>query len=228
MNNIFTLKQWIVAATKNLAPTAISSITKEITDHYQTSLEKYEACGISSVEAESLAVRDLGDPEKSANKFVQVYLTKKEELKIAEIMAIPHITKVISQIIAAFLVLLLYYPLFHIAFEIFNYNVKLSLNSIFHYLMIIIFVLSSICDFFIIKTLKNKLKILLFAKIKLFFIILLIFSTLIYAINSTMLWGFRVYVFSYLVVAIYAMSWIRNTYPILRKFASTPQRTPSI
>jgi hypothetical protein len=228
MNNMFTLEQWIVAATKNLTPTAIASITREITDHYQTSLEKYEARGISSIEAESLAVRDLGDPEKSANKFVQVYLTKKEELRITEMMAIPHITKVSCQIIMAFLVLLLYYPLFSTAFGIFNYNMKLSLNSIFYTLMVVIFILSSICDFFIIKMLKNKLKNLLFAKLKLFFIIFLVFSALIYAINSTMLWGFRFYVCYYLALAIYSTIWVRYTYPILRKFANTPQRAPSI
>jgi hypothetical protein len=76
------LEQWIVVATKNLTSTAIASIAKEITDHYQTSLEKYEARGISRVEAEGLAVRDLGDPEKSSSKFVQVYLTRDEEEKI--------------------------------------------------------------------------------------------------------------------------------------------------
>lgn len=76
MNIVFTLEQWIAVATINLTPTAISSITREITDHYQTSLEKYEARGISSFEAEGLAVRDLGNPEKSAKKFVQVYLTR--------------------------------------------------------------------------------------------------------------------------------------------------------
>ncbi len=70
------LEQWIVAATKNLTPTAISSITKEITDHYQTSLEKYETRGISSIEAESLAVRDLGLPKIAARGFEREYLTK--------------------------------------------------------------------------------------------------------------------------------------------------------
>ncbi len=76
ITNIFTLKQWIVAATKNLIPTAIASITKEITDHYQTSLEKYEARGISSIEAESLALQDLGLPKVAARGFEREYLTK--------------------------------------------------------------------------------------------------------------------------------------------------------
>jgi cation transport ATPase len=76
MNNIFTLKQWIVVATINLTPTAIASITKEITDHYQTSLEQYEVRGISRVEAESLAVRDLGLPKVAARGFEREYLTK--------------------------------------------------------------------------------------------------------------------------------------------------------
>ena len=37
------LEQWLSKATKNLAPQAVSSITKEITDHFQTSLESYES-----------------------------------------------------------------------------------------------------------------------------------------------------------------------------------------
>jgi VIT1/CCC1 family predicted Fe2+/Mn2+ transporter len=78
MNNIFTLEQWIAVATINLTPTAISSITREITDHYQTSLEKYEARGISSIEAEGLAVRDLGSPKVAARGFEREYLTKNQ------------------------------------------------------------------------------------------------------------------------------------------------------
>ena len=82
MNSIYTLEQWLSKATKNLAPDAISSIKKEITDHFQTSLERYERRGISRVEAESLVLRDLGDPDKSGKKFRKSYLTVLDQFVI--------------------------------------------------------------------------------------------------------------------------------------------------
>ncbi len=76
--SIFTLEQWLSKATKNLTLTAISSITKEITDHYQTSLEKYEARGISSTEAQQKSVFELGNPKMAARGFEREYLTKEQ------------------------------------------------------------------------------------------------------------------------------------------------------
>jgi uncharacterized membrane protein len=78
MNSVFSLGQWIKAATKNLAPEAILSITKEITDHYQTSLEHYQANGISSMEAQQKAVLELGNPKTAARAFEREYLTKEQ------------------------------------------------------------------------------------------------------------------------------------------------------
>jgi hypothetical protein len=78
MNNIFTLEQWILAATKNLSPEAISSITKEITDHVKTTLEYQKSIGLSQVEAEKLAVRKLGDPEVFLRNARKTYLTASE------------------------------------------------------------------------------------------------------------------------------------------------------
>ena len=77
-----TLEQWLSQATKNLAPQAVSSITKEITDHFQTSLESYERRGISRVDAEGLVLRDLGDPDKSGKKFRKSYLTVLDQFVI--------------------------------------------------------------------------------------------------------------------------------------------------
>ena len=74
MNSIYTLETWLSVATKNLAPDAISSITKEITDHVKTTLEQQTNAGLSQLEAEKVAVQLLGDPKKSAIKFRKIHL----------------------------------------------------------------------------------------------------------------------------------------------------------
>jgi hypothetical protein len=226
MNSIFTLKQWIVAATKNLTSTAISSITKEITDHYQTSLEKYEARGISSIEAESLAVRDLGDPEKSASKFVQVYLTKDENEKIKKIENRVYGIKAIFGVFLYGSVNIV--PSLMFFDGIFNYfEFKFLILPMYFFLTYSVVILIHIFDFIIGKNLNDKKFTYLVTKVKLFTIIssfVLIFICFILNLPNA---KFGSYVplafFSFI-----ATDWMKNTYPILRKYSKEPQRTPSI
>lgn len=150
MKNVVLLEQWIVVATKNLTPTAIASITKEITDHYQTSLEKYEVRGISSIEAENLAVRDLGDPDKSASKFSQVYLTSYEEKKLRNMARFPYL-------LSAILLMLIYgsMALFSAYFSIFRFNFILNFESVYFIIFSLILFLMTILHFLDIFIIKN-------------------------------------------------------------------------
>jgi hypothetical protein len=227
MNSIFMLEQWIVAATKNLTPTAISSITKEITDHYQTSFEKYEARGISSIEAESLAVRDLGDPEKSANKFTQVYLTRSEEEKIEKMLEPFYLSSAMPGLFAFLIGTCLNVLLF--TDRVWHVNLKISIWAISSTVNYLSLFLSHIFDVFIVKNLKNKNTILLLIKIKISITVISLISALTYYIITFKMWGIKNNSYTLpIVIAFYAISWVRNTYPILRKFANTPYRTPSI
>ena len=72
------LESWLYWATKGLASDAISSITKEIIDHVQTTLEHYEMSGFSRDGAEKLAVLRLGDPEVFLRDAKKSYLTASE------------------------------------------------------------------------------------------------------------------------------------------------------
>lgn len=228
MNNIFTLKQWIVIATKNLTPTAISSITREITDHYQTSLEKYEARGILSLEAQELALQDLGNPEKSAKKFVQVYLTRDEEKKLKTMTESRYLTSTIVGMVLNGITNFI--PLFMIFGAILNDNVDflLSIWSITFTFMSLALTLLHFFDLIIIKNLRNKNIIFFLTKTKLTIIILSFISVSLNLITYLNIWGFKnnFYIVP-TILTIFAVRWLKNIYPVLRKFSNTPQRTPS-
>ncbi len=229
MNKIFTLEQWIVAATKNLTPTAISSITREITDHYQTSLEKYEARGISRLEAEVLAVQDLGEPEKSASKFVQVYLTKKEEEKLKNMMDSPKwFEAIIGFILYGFFAVISLFLLSVTPDDIFRN--ESSLHSVCFAILLLLVFLLHFLDVFIIKNLKDKSRLSFFVKVKYNTILFSIVPAFIYLVTyirnqETLEKNF------YLtpgILAIFAIQWLKNDYQILRKFSTAPQRNRKI
>jgi hypothetical protein len=229
MNSIFTLEQWINSATKNLAPEAISSIAKEITDHYQTSLEKYEARGISSIEAESLAVRDLGDPEKSANKFVQVYLTKEEGEKLQNMMRNPNwFGAIIGIILYGFFAVISLFLISVTPDDVFRNESSLHYIS-FAILFLLIFLLHFF-DVFVIKNLKNKTRLSFFVKFKYNTIIFSIIPAFIYLITyvrNQEIMEKNFYVAPG-ILAIFAIQWLKNDYQILRKFSTAPQRNRKI
>ena len=85
MNSIYTLETWLSVATKNLAPQAVSSITKEITDHVKTTLERQTSAGLSQVEAEKLVVRLLGDPVVFLKNSRKIYLTTSEDKHLKQL-----------------------------------------------------------------------------------------------------------------------------------------------
>ena len=217
-----TLEQWLSKATKNLAPQAVSSIKKEITDHFQTSLERYEKRGISRSDAKILVLRDLGDAEKSAVKFNHVYLTIKEEKLLGEIVGIPALFR-------STLIILGSLPFAYIELSMatigiddnVSFNSKLFLlmfHSFMNFLMTLCLILFSFLDLLIIKNLKNNnLRILI--KIRLITTIAPFAPAIAYMVTSVVLWGVSKSNFYITpgILAYYGLTWIKNTYPILRK-----------
>jgi hypothetical protein len=72
------LETWLETARKNLAPRAKEIVREQITEHFAAALDQYLLEGKSLLEAQALALADLGSASVAAKKFEQAYLTNKQ------------------------------------------------------------------------------------------------------------------------------------------------------
>ncbi len=83
MNQAIT--NWLEIAQANLAPRAKEIVQEQILEHWNSALEKYVLEGKSVLEAEALALADLGDARAAAKKFEKAYLTTRELEKLTAV-----------------------------------------------------------------------------------------------------------------------------------------------
>jgi hypothetical protein len=72
------LETWIATATENLAPKAVVKVREDISMHVENAVNRYQLEGHSELEADRLAVNDLGEAKVAARGFEKTYLTVKE------------------------------------------------------------------------------------------------------------------------------------------------------
>jgi hypothetical protein len=73
---IWTEEDWLEAATHNLAIQELPRLQEEIRQHYRDALAKYQAEGMVYLEAQKLALADLGDARKANIYYCKHYLTQ--------------------------------------------------------------------------------------------------------------------------------------------------------
>jgi hypothetical protein len=73
---IVTVEDWLEAATQKLAPQELPRLQEEIRQHYRDALQKYQADGVVYLEAQKLALADLGDVKRANYSYCLHYLTQ--------------------------------------------------------------------------------------------------------------------------------------------------------
>lgn len=72
------LDEWLRQATRCLSADSAACVRREIHEHYESAREAAVERGISSDEAERLAIVDLGDPKEASARYRRVLLTSTE------------------------------------------------------------------------------------------------------------------------------------------------------
>jgi len=72
------LSSWLDTATRDLVPLAKARVRPEIEAHFAEAVRARLADGLSSAEAQTAALADLGSPTAAARRFRRHYLTNKD------------------------------------------------------------------------------------------------------------------------------------------------------
>jgi hypothetical protein len=85
---IQSLAEWLNTATADLSTVAKERIKLEIESHFQEAAQAYRADGQNEEQAQSAALKDLGDAKVWAKRFRKTHLTEDEATRLAKTWAL--------------------------------------------------------------------------------------------------------------------------------------------
>ena len=113
--SVRNVDDWLVIATKDLAPAARVRICAEIEAHFADGLEGHQAEGRSLAQAHQAVLAELGDPFAAGKRFRKRHLTVKEAAFIQTLISRFYIIRIVALLIInaglpLFATLILWHP----------------------------------------------------------------------------------------------------------------------
>jgi len=80
------LSEWLDLATRDLVPAARAHVSPEIEAHFNEAVQAHLQNGETAPTAQTLALKELGNPQSAARRFRREYLTTKESTLLARLV----------------------------------------------------------------------------------------------------------------------------------------------